>query len=135
MSTKKLMVPLQIKTKDEISNGKRITEFAEKDFELDMTLNAQMRWEQKFPTQAEKEELTMYAQRIEALGVYLEGGVISTAALISKMKVLYCYFNFNFAFTDFLAMFDFTLPEYAKTLVGQIKSAFEIINEAASEKN
>lgn len=135
MITKKLTVPLQIKTKDEISNGKRITEFAEKDFELDMTLNAQMRWEQKFPAQAEKEELTIYAQRIEAAGVNLPGGGVSSAALISKMKVLYCYFNFSFSFPEFLALFDFSLPEYTRTLVGQIKDAFEIINEAASEKN
>lgn len=135
MNTKKLSVPLKIKTRDEIADGKRVTEFAEKDFELDMTLNAQMRWEQKFPIQAEKEELTMYAQRIEKAGVYLEGGGVSSAALISKMKVLYCYFNFNFTFTDFLAMFDFSLPEYTRTLVEQIKNAFEIINEAASEKN
>lgn len=135
MNVKKLMVPLRIKTQDEIINGKRMTSFSDKNFELDVTLNAQMRWEQKFPAQAEKEELTIYAQRIEKAGVELSGGGISSAALISKMKVLYCYFNFDFSFSDFLAMFDFTLPEYAKTLIEQIKNAFEIINEAASEKN
>lgn len=135
MNVKKLTVPLRIKTRDEIVDGKRVTEFADKSFELDVTLNAQMRWEQKFPAQAEKEELTIYAERIEKIGVHTTGGGISSAALIAKMKVLYCYFNFDFSFADFLAMFDFTLPEYAKTLIEQIKNAFEIINEAASEKN
>ncbi len=64
---KKLTVPLRIKTKDEIVEGKRITEFADKCFELDVTLNAQMRWEQKFPAQAETEELVTYAARFEKL--------------------------------------------------------------------
>ena len=132
---KKLNVPLRIKTRDEIIDGKRVTEFADKNFELDVTLNAQMRWEQKFPAQAEKEELIVYAQRVEKHPLKLESGVISSAALIAKMKVLYCYFNFDFPFSDFLAMFDLSLPEYTKTLIDQIKNAFEIINEAASEKN
>lgn len=132
---KKLTVPLRIKTKDEIVEGKRITEFADKCFELDVTLNAQMRWEQKFPAQAEREELVTYAERVEKLPIKTASGTISSAALIAKMKVLYCYFNFDFSFSDFLAMFDLSLPDYTKTLIEQITNAFEIINEAASEKN
>lgn len=135
MNIKKLTVPLLVRTQNEIKDGKRITAVENKEFELDVTLNAQMRWEKKFPEQAEQEELLVYAERVNAQPLQYPNGQIITPVLIARLKVLYCYFNFEFPFTDFLSMFDMTLPEQSETLVKQIKEAFEIISGEASEKN
>jgi hypothetical protein len=129
-----MKITLTVKAKDELVNGKRTVEFKEKDFELDMSLNAQIRWEKRFPELATKEELLTYAERVEKAKI-TNNGNISLATLIAQMKVLYCYFDCDLPFDKFLAMFDFSKQEYSEKLIKQITEAFEIINNEASEKN
>ena len=53
---KKTKVALVLSSKDEKTRQRTasIIEYADKEFELDLSLNCQMRWEKHFPTQAEK---------------------------------------------------------------------------------
>ena len=57
-----MKVSLQVVTRDEIVNKKRVVEYGEKTFDLDVSLACQMRWEAKFPEFAAKEDLINYAQ-------------------------------------------------------------------------
>ena len=129
-----MKITLTVKAKDELLSGKRVVEFKDKEFELDLSLNAQVRWEKKFPELAEKEELLTYAERVEKLKITNKNNT-SLAVLISQMKVLYCYFDFDLSFDKFLSMFDFSKQEYSEKLIKQMTEAFEVINNEASEKN
>lgn len=124
-------VILTVKKKDDLINGERVLEFEDKVFKLDVSLKAQMRWEQKFPEQAKNEELLIYAERIQNI----DAKNISVAKILSQMKVLYCYFDFDLSFSEFVQMFDTTIPKHTNKLIEQIQTAFEIIGAGASEKN
>jgi hypothetical protein len=127
-----MKVTLPIITKNEIVDGKHIKEYAEKAFNLDMSLACQMRWEAAFPEMAKKENLVDYSKRIRDLDEF------SLPVIISKMKTMYCYFDTEtvpLTFMQFLKMFDFTYEEYVKKLTDRIKEIFNIIFESASEKN
>jgi hypothetical protein len=128
----KMKVILTVKTKDEIKNGKRVIEYADKEFELDLSLNCQMRWEKHFPTQAEKEDILLYTERIRDL---LKRDSLSAPLIVSMFKAIYCYFDTAMKFQEFLAMFDFSSVEYVEKLVGQLKEVFEIVEAEAVEKN
>ena len=58
-----MKVILTVKTKDEIKNGKRVIEYTDKEFELDLSLNCQMRWEKHFPTQGGKKRTLYFTQK------------------------------------------------------------------------
>ncbi len=124
-------VTLTVKKRDDLINGERVLEFEDKVFKIDVSLKAQMRWEQKFPEQAKNEELLIYAERVQNI----DAKNISVAKILSQMKVLYCYFDFDMSFTEFIQMFDTTIPKYTEKLIEQIQTAFEIINAGSSEKN
>lgn len=127
-----MKVILTVKTKDEIKNGKRVVEYADKEFELDLSLNCQMRWEKHFPAQAEKEDIILYTERVRA---GLEKDNSSAPLIISMFKAIYCYFDTAMKFQEFLAMFDFSSVEYVEKLVGQLKEVFDIVEAEAVEKN
>ena len=126
-----MKVILTVKTKDEIKNGKRVIEYADKEFELDLSLNCQMRWEKHFPPQAEKEDIILYTERVRA---GLKKNNLSAPLIISMFKAIYCYFDTAMKFQEFLAMFDFSSVEYVEKLVGQLKEVFEIVEAEAVEK-
>lgn len=131
-----MKITLPIKTKDEIKDGKRILVYGEKEFELDMSLNCQMRWESKFPAQAEKEDLISYTQRIHtALETQKNFNKLTAPLMISMFKTIYCYFDTDLSFVQFLKLFDFSSPEYTEQLINKIKEVFEVISSEASEKN
>lgn len=131
-----MKITLPIKTKDEIKDGKRILVYGEKEFELDMSLNCQMRWESKFPAQAEKEDLISYTQRIHtALETQKNLNKLTAPFMISMFKTIYCYFDTDLSFVQFLKLFDFSSPEYTGQLINKIKEVFEVISSEASEKN
>lgn len=127
-----MKVILTVKTKDEIKNGKRIIEYTDKEFELDLSLNCQMRWEKHFPAQAEKEDIILYTERVRA---GLKKDSLSAPLIISMFKAIYCYFDTDMKFQEFLAMFDFSNATYVEKLVGQLKEVFEIVEAEAVEKN
>lgn len=122
----KITLPVQTK---EIKEGKLVKNESEQEFDLDMSLNAQIRFETKFPKLAEREDLIGYSQRI--FGIKDQ----SAGLFISKLKLIYCWFDTEMSFTDFLKLFDLSDEKYIKKLVGTLNSTFEIIADSSAEKN
>ena len=129
-----MKVTLPVKTKDEIKDGKRILAYSEKEFELDLSLNCQMRWESRFAEQAAREDLVSYSQRIKA-ALEQNKDNLTASFVISIFKAIYCYFDTDLTFSQFLKLFDFTSVDYTKRLVDKLKEVFQIIYDEASEKN
>ncbi len=123
-----MKVKLPVQTK-EIVNGELVKQQSEKIFELDTSLASQIRFETKFPKLAEREDLFGYSKRI------CELEVLSAPVIISKMKMLYCWFDTELEFIDFLKLFDLADIEYTQKLVNATKEAFELIFETSAEKN
>ena len=122
----KIKLPIQTK---EIINGQLVKKESEKVFELDTSLASQIRFETKFPDLAQREDLEGYSKRICAVEE------LSIPIIISKMKMLYCWFDTDICFIDFLKLFDLTDIEYIKKMTSAIKESFEIIFNASAEKN
>ena len=122
----KIKLPIQTK---EIVNGELVKKQSEKVFDLDTSLASQIRFETKFPELAQKEDLEGYSKRI------CKVEELSVAVIISKMKMLYCWFDTELEFIDFLKLYDLTDIEYIKKMTNAIKEAFELIFNASAEKN
>ena len=123
----KIKLPIQTK---EIVNGELVKKQSEKVFDLDTSLASQIRFETKFPDLAQKEDLDGYSKRI------CKVEELSVAVIISKMKMLYCWFDTDLCFIDFLKLFDLTDTDYTvNKLTKAIKEAFELIFNASAEKN
>lgn len=124
-----MKVILPFVKKDEFKDGKRIFETEDKSVDIDNTLVAQMRWEANFPEIAARESIVDYAMRLKGES----GGNVSV--LISKLKVLFCFFKLDGDFVGFLKMFDFSQKEYVEGLIEKISEAFNAIFAGAAEKN
>lgn len=123
----KIKLPIQTK---EIIDGKLVVKASEKVFDLDTSLASQIRFETKFPGLAQKEDLDGYSKRI------CKVEELSVAVIISKMKMLYCWFDTDLCFIDFLKLFDLTDTDYTvNKLTKAIKEAFELIFDGSAEKN
>lgn len=122
----KIKLPTQTK---EVIDGKLVVKASEIELKIDTSLLAQQRFETKFPKLAEKEDLEGYSKRICAVET------LSMAVIISKMKMLYCWFETEMSFEDFLRLFDLTDIEYIQKMTSAIKEAFELIFNASAEKN
>ena len=123
----KIKLPVQTK---EIINGELVKKQSEKVFDLDTSLASQIRFETKFPDLAQREDLDGYSKRI------CKVEELSVAVIISKMKMLYCWFDTDLCFIDFLKLFDLTDTDYTvNKLTKAIKEAFELIFDGSSEKN
>lgn len=123
-----MKVELQTQTK-EISSGKLEKKTGKFIADLDMSLASQIRYEAKFPELANREDLYSYSKRI------CEIQDTTAAVLISKMKMLYCWFDTDKTFVEFLKLFDLTDIEYVEKLTKEIHNIFEIILEGSAEKN
>lgn len=115
--------------KEEFKDGRVVSERTEKEFNIDVTLVAQMRYETKFPELAKSENLLDYAQRIFAIKEQ------SQALVISKLKLIYCWFDTEMSFEEFLAMFTCTNINYTKELVEKLSAVFTAIADSSAEKN
>ena len=123
----KIKLPVQTK---EIINGELVKKQSEKVFDLDTSLASQIRFETKFPDLAQREDLDGYSKRI------CKVEELSVAVIISKMKMLYCWFDTDLCFIDFLKLFDLTDTDYTvNKLTKAIKEAFELIFDGSAEKN
>ena len=124
-----MKVILPFVKKDEFKDGKRIFETEDRSVDIDNTLVSQMRWEANFPEIAARESIVDYAMRLKG-----ESGE-NVSVLISKLKVLFCFFKLDGDFVSFLKMFDFSQREYVEGLIEKISEAFNAIFEGAAEKN
>lgn len=122
----KITLPVQSK---EIKDGKVVTTESEQEFELDMSLNAQIRYETKFPELAEREDLFHYGKRICELKNQ------SAGLLLSQLKLIYCWFDTEMSFKEFSKLFDLSDGKYLKKLVDRLREVFEIISNSSAEKN
>ena len=123
-----MKVTLNTQTK-EIKNGKLEKIKGAFTADLDMSLASQIRFEAKFPELAKNEDLLGYAQRLKDIKE------LSTAVILSNMKILYCWFDTELTFIEFLKLFDLTDIDYVKQLTGEIKTIFELVLNSSAEKN
>ena len=123
-----MRVTLNTQTK-EIKNGKLEKVKGTFTADLDMSLASQIRFEAKFPELAKNEDLLGYAQRLKDIKE------LSTAVILSNMKILYCWFDTELTFIEFLKLFDLTDIDYIKQLTGEIKTIFELVLNSSAEKN
>ena len=122
----KIKLPIQNK---EIKEGKLVINNSEKDFDLDTTLAAQIRFETKFPNMAHVEDLFEYSKRICAIEE------TNGAIIISKMKMLYCWLDTDIDFIDFLKLFDLADVKYTQKLTKALQEAFNLVFNSSAEKN
>ena len=123
-----MKVTLNTQTK-EIKNGKLEKIKGTFTADLDMSLASQIRFEAKFPELAKNEDLLGYAQRLKDIKE------LSTAVILSNMKILYCWFDTDLTFIEFLKLFDLTDIDYVKRLMEEIKTVFDLILNGSAEKN
>ena len=123
-----MKVELHTQTK-EIKNGKLEKQQGLFVADLDTSLASQIRFEAKFPDLAKREDLYSYSKRIN------EVKELSAPVIISKMKMLYCWFDTDISFIEFLKLFDLTDEEYVKNLTNEIKTIFDLIVDSSAEKN
>lgn len=122
----KIKLPVQFK---KIENGQLIKTEKETEFEIDTSLASQIRFEAKFPELAKNEDLFGYSQRICAIDS------LSSGVIISKMKMLYCWFDTDMQFIDFLKLFDLSDKDYVDRLAKTMQNAFNLIFDGSAEKN
>lgn len=124
-----MKVKLPVVTRNEIVDGERKFETSEREFEMDMSLACQMRWEMKFPELAAKENFVDYTTRTKKMESK------DAAVILSKMKAMYCFFDTDLSFMQFIKMFDFSKPVFTNELIKRINEVFEIVLDGSSEKN
>lgn len=122
----KIKLPVQTK---ELVKGQIVKKESEKEFDLDTSLASEIRWEAKFPDQSRNEDLFSYTQRIQKN----EG--LSAPIILSKMKALYCWFDTDVSFIDFVKMFDLADAKYTEHLTHRIQEVWEAIQGESVEKN
>ena len=88
-----MKVTLNTQTK-EIKNGQVEKIKGTFTADLDMSLASQIRFEAKFPELAKNEDLIGYAQRLKEIKE------LSTAVILSNMKILYCWFDTDLTFIE-----------------------------------
>lgn len=123
-----MKVELHTQTK-EIKNGKLEKKQGTFVADLDMSLASQIRFEAKFPDLAKREDLYSYSKRI------CDIEEMSAPVFVSKMKMLYCWFDTDIGFVDFLKMFDLTDSEYLKRLTDEMTTVFNLVLDGSAEKN
>lgn len=123
-----MKVTLNTQTK-EIKNGQVEKIKGTFTADLDMSLASQIRFEAKFPELAKNEDLIGYAQMMKDVKE------LSTAVILSDMKILYCWFDTDLTFIEFLKLFDLTDIDYVKRLMEEIKTVFDLILNGSAEKN
>ena len=122
----KIRLPVQEK---EIVNGEKVVRRSEKVFDIDTSLVSEMRWEAKFPEQAKNEDLFTYTQRMA------EQKTLTAPVIIGKIKAVYCWYETDLSFIEFLRMFDLSDGDYMKELLDGITRAWELIRDGSTEKN
>ena len=122
----KIKLPVQVK---EIENGKLIRKRDSIEFDVDVSLASQMRYEKKFPELAQNEDLLNYSRRIR------EHEGISLAKILSELKLFYCWLDTQVEFDDFLKLIDLTDKEYVKEFTKALSESFDIILNGSAEKN
>lgn len=125
----KVYLPVITKNEFDLATKSHVFETGERAFDFDFSLACQLRWEAKFPTQAEKESIVDYVKRVSAYPH-------SVSTLLSKLKAVYCFIaNEAISFEGFVRLFDFTKKKFVEELTTRFKEIFDLFEGDAAEKN
>lgn len=121
----------EVVSSQKIVDGKVVSEHKKIDVEIDTSLYSELRWEQNFSANAQREGLFDYITRISAAKMEKP----SAAVIISELKAIYCLGDFHMNFGDFLRLFNVADVAETEKLTKQIVDIFEAVNKSAIEKN
>lgn len=128
-----LKTKLPVQTKNDDGNGNLIVNFREINVAIDTSIFAEERWESHFPTNAARETLFAYIERIQ------ENKLADKAHILSNLKAIFCFIESDEItdFKSFCQMFDLADGEYLQKLTGKIAYIFNLVlnNSATTSKN
>ena len=128
-----LKTKLPVQTKNDDGNGNLIVNFREINVAIDTSIFAEERWESHFPTNAARETLFAYIERIQ------ENKLVDKAHILSNLKAIFCFIESDEItdFKSFCQMFDLADGEYLQKLTGKIAYIFNLVlnNSATTSKN
>lgn len=120
---------LPIRKSEILNNGEIKNIDSEIEFDVDLGIVSQIRFDSKFPELAKNEDIYSYTKRIFAIEEN------SASVLISKLKVLYCWFDIDMDFISFAKMFSSVDKEYSDKLKSRIDIIVNAILNSSAEKN
>lgn len=99
--------------------------------DIDTSVYSEERWEQHFPSLAEKEGLFQYIERIQS------GAVTDRVKVACMLKAIYCFVESSDLpdYRSFAMLFDLAVPEYTEKLITCLKGSFEKIIGGSATKN
>lgn len=118
--------------KQSIQEDHLIENETEEIFEIDTSVYSEERWEQNFPSLAQKESLFEYIERVK------DTKNVSDRVRVSAMlKAVYCFIESNAAstFKQFAQLFVLSNPEYTQRLINKLISIFTTISNGSTVKN
>ncbi len=106
----------------EFVDDKIVSSRSEIDCYIDMSALAQERWEREYPNQAKNEALFDYVTR-------LDKEPKSPSKVISMLKVLYCFIQFDKykSKDEWLSMFSLSDAQYLTELTDKLSKVFKAI--------
>lgn len=103
---------------------------------LDMSVNAEARWETHFPNLAEKETIFNYVDRLQNAK---RTDTNTAAVVLSSIKAVYCFLTSESlpTFESFAALFDLSDSETIAKQIKALELAFGVVRNgaAATSKN
>ena len=125
----KVYLPIITKNEFDTATKSHVFETGERAFDFDFSLACQLRFEAKFPAQAQKETIVDYIKRVSEYPH-------SVATLLSKLKAVYCFIaGEDLTFEGFVRLFDFTRKSFVEALTARFKEIFDLFESEAAEKN
>lgn len=114
-----------------MENGAIVTSERSAIFDIDTSVYSEERWEQNFPSLAEKEGLFQYIERVR------ENSVTDRVRVSCMLKAIYCFIESSEipTYKHFAQMISLSTPEYTVRMLDALKSAFNAILNGSSTKN
>lgn len=100
---------------------------------IDMSVYAEMRWEQHFPETAKQYKLFDYVEMLQGKKGVVDGRVYVAAML----KAVFCFIESDdiATFKEFTQLFDLSEADFCKELINKIKHVFELAINSSTTKN
>lgn len=128
---------LPIREKKLLDDGTIEIKDSELEVDVDVSVLSQIRFESKFPELAKFEDIYDYTKRIFAIEEKDKNGkpIITAPVLISKFKAIYCWFETDLSFYDFVKLCSSGDDEYQDKLLKKIHQIANAITNGSAEKN
>ena len=117
--------------KQDIVDGKIVSDKRYVSFDLDTSVYSEERWEQHFPILAAREGLFQYIEKVQ------ENSISDRVKVASMLKAVFCFIESDEiqTYKEFAKMFNLATPEYTTELVNTLYSAFKLVIGSSSVKN